>query len=128
MEILKIIGLIHNIEMYQRIHNHAWRKYKSKIQNKKADEIRNYLIEEINQNILTSKKHKKSCDVLNYIHHLLIVVSTITGCISISVFDSSVRIPIGIMSSATGLKICVRTARIKRYKSIIKKRKKHMIK
>ena len=128
MEILKIIGLIDNIETYLRIYNHAWRKYKSKIQNKKVDEIRNYLIEEINQNILMSKKHKKSCEVLNYIHHLLIVVSTITGCISISAFASSVRIPIGITSSATGLKICVRTAGIKRYKSIIKKRKKHMIK
>ena len=75
MEILKIIGLIDNIETYQRIHNHAWRKHKSKIQNKKVDEMRNYLIEEINQNILMSKKHKKSCEVLNYIHHLLIVVS-----------------------------------------------------
>ena len=70
-----------------------------------------------------SKKYKK---VLNYIDHSLIVISTITGCVSISAFASLVGIPIGIMSSATAWKICVIIARIKKYKSIIKKkRKKH---
>ena len=38
---------------------------------KNIDETRNYLIEEINQNELMSKKHKKVCRVLNYIDHLL---------------------------------------------------------
>ena len=33
----------------------------------KIDEIRNYLIEEINRNELMSKKYKKVCRVLNYI-------------------------------------------------------------
>ena len=46
---------------------------------KKIDEIRNYLIEEINQNELMSKKHKKVCRVLNYTDHSIIVNSTITG-------------------------------------------------
>ena len=45
---------------------------------KKIDEIRKHLIEEINQNELMSKKHKKNCRVLNYIEHSLIVTSTIT--------------------------------------------------
>ena len=44
---------------------------------KKIDEIRNYLIEEINRHELMSKKHKKVCRVFNYIDHLLIVISTI---------------------------------------------------
>ena len=93
---------------------------------KKIDEIRNYLIEEINQNELMSKKHKKVCGVLNYIEHSLIVISTITGCVSISAFVSLVCIPIGIMSSAIGLKMCAIAAGIKRYDSIIKKKtKKH---
>ena len=35
---------------------------------KKIDEIRNYLIEEINGNELMSKKHKV-CRVFNYIDH-----------------------------------------------------------
>ena len=50
---------------------------------KKTDEIRNYLIEEINRNELMSKKHKKVCRVFNCIDHSLIVISTMTGCFSI---------------------------------------------
>ena len=46
---------------------------------KNLDEIRNYLIEEISQNKSMSKKHKKVCRVLNYIDHLLILISLITG-------------------------------------------------
>ena len=61
---------------------------------KNMDETRNYLIEEINQNELMSKKHKKVCRVLNYTEHLLIVISTITGWVSISAFASLVSIPI----------------------------------
>ena len=87
---------------------------------KKTDEIRNYLIEEI-----ISKKHKKFCRVLNYIPPLLIVISRITWCVSISTFVSLVAIPIGIISSVIGSKICVITSAIKRFKSIIKKKKKH---
>ena len=51
-----------------------------------------------------SKKHKKVCRVLNYIDNLLIVTSTITGCASFSAFAFLVGIPIGIKSSAIGLK------------------------
>ena len=55
---------------------------------KKIDEKIHYLIEEINQNKLLSKKHKKICRFLNYVDHSLIVIFTITGCVSISVFAS----------------------------------------
>ena len=71
-----------------------------------------------------SKKHQKVCRVLNYIDHLLVVTSTITGCISISAFASLVGIPIGIMSSRIRLKICVITAGIKRYNSNRKEKEK----
>ena len=64
---------------------------------KNIDKKRNYFLEEIEQNKLTSKKHKKVCTMLYYIEHFLILASTITGCISIC-------IPIGIMSSAIELK------------------------
>ena len=70
------------------------------------------------------KKNEKICATLNYIEHFLILAFTITGCVSISVFASSIRFPIGITSSASGLKICEITARIKKYNSIIKKKKK----
>ena len=74
-----------------------------------------------------NKKHKKVCRVLNYIEHSL-TVSTITGCISISTFASLVGIPIGITSSTIGLRICVITIGIKKYKSVIKKKRRGMIK
>ena len=91
----------------------------------KIGKIRNYLIEEINRNKLMSKKHKV-CRILNYIDHLVITISAITGCVSISAFTSLVGITIGVISSAIRLKICVITSEIKRKKSIIKKkRKKH---
>ena len=44
----------------------------------------------------------------------------ITGIISVSVFASLIGIPIGITSSAIGLKVCTIGARIKTFKSIIK--------
>ena len=55
------------------------------------------------------KKHKKVCKVLNYIDHILIGTSTITGCVSISTFSPLVGIPVGIASSTIGLKTCVIT-------------------
>ena len=90
---------------------------------KNINETRNYFLEEIEQNELMSRKHKKVCTTLNYIEHFLILASTITGCVSISAFASLIGIPIGITSSAIGLKICAITAGIKKYKSIIKKKK-----
>ena len=77
-----------------------------KLRLKNLDETRNYFLEEIEQNQLMSKKHKKVCTTLNYIEHFLILESTITGCVSISFFVSLIGIPIGIMISAIILKIC----------------------
>ena len=61
---------------------------------------------------------------LNYIEHFLILASIISGCISISFFASLIGIPIGITRFAIGLKTCAITVGIKKYKSIIKKKKK----
>ena len=82
-------------------------RYNIKKSIKKPEEIRNYLLREKNQNELMSKKHRKACRVLHYIQHLLIVISTIAGCVSNSGFTSLVGIPIGITSSEIGLKLCV---------------------
>ena len=49
---------------------------------------------------------------MDYAEHLLILVSTVTGCVFISAFDSLVGIRIGIASSVVGLKICIITAGI----------------
>ena len=39
---------------------------------------------DIDQSDLMSRKHKKVCTTLNYIEHIIVLVSTITGHISIS--------------------------------------------
>ena len=85
---------------------------------KNIDETQNCLIEKINQSELMSKKHKK---VVNCIEHLLILISTVTVYISIYTFASLVDIPVGIKSSAIGLKASVITAEVrKRKKSMVK--------
>ena len=61
---------------------------------------------------------------VDYIEHFLILEFALTGYISISAFASLLGIPIGIASSATGLKFFAVVAGIKKCKSIIKKKKK----
>ena len=60
---------------------------------------------------------------LNYIEHLFIFGLVVVGCVPYASFTSLVRIPIGNASSAVELKACVVTEGIKKYKSLIKKRK-----
>ena len=57
-----------------------------------------------------SEKSKKTCKYLNYVEHLLILVSTVSGCVSISAFASLVCVPVSITSSVVGIKICAITA------------------
>ena len=52
-----------------------------------------------------SKKHKKVRRALNYFDHFLVFVSAVRNCISTSAFASLVDVPVGIASSAVGLKI-----------------------
>ena len=71
-----------------------------------------------------SKKHQEVFKVLNYIYHLIVLVSTVTGCVAIPAFASLFDVPVSNVNATIGLKICVITAGIKKYKSIIKKKKK----
>ena len=69
-----------------------------------------------------SNKQKNVSTNLNYIVHVLILASSVTGCISISFFALSVRIPIGNTSSTPGLNVPALTSVTKMYKSIINKK------
>ena len=81
---------------------------------------------EVNQNELMRKKHKKVSRVLNCVEHVHILISTVTGYVSISTFAYLVSNPIGITSSAIGLRVYIITVGIEKYKLIInKKNKKH---
>ena len=61
-----------------------------------------------------SKKYKNVYRTLHYIEHLLILISTVTGCVPVSAFASLVGIPVGITSSVIGWKNWVIIARIKK--------------
>ena len=71
-----------------------------------------------------SEKYKKKSNYLIYVQHFLILVSTVTGCVSTSAFASLVCVVVGITSSGAGIINCAVTAGIKKYKSTISKKKK----
>ena len=74
-----------------------------------------------------NKKHKKVCTTLNCIENFLNLaskMSCVSGCVSISAFNFFDWYPIGITSSAIGLKFCAIAAGIRKSKSIINKKKK----
>ena len=85
----------------------------------KIDDPRKYFLEEINHNQFVSK------ETFNYIEHLLILTSTVTGCISIFAFSYLVDIAAEITSSAIELQISVSKTGIKKFKSIIKRKRKN---
>ena len=91
---------------------------------RKIDETRDYVLDEIKHNNLISEIYKKTCKYLSYVEHLLILASTVTGCVSISAFASLVCMPVGITSSVVQINICVLISGIKTCNSIIKKKKK----
>ena len=82
---------------------------------RKIDERKNYLLDEINHDLM-SQKYRKTGKYLNYVEHLLILALTVTDRVSISAFASLVAISVGIASSAVGITIFAITAGIKNYK------------
>ena len=46
--------------------------------------LKNHFTEDIKQNEIINKKHKKICKILNYTEYLLIPASTVIECASIS--------------------------------------------
>ena len=54
------------------------------------------IFDEIKRNDLMSQKYRKQCKYLNYVEHLIILVSTVTCCVSISSFGSLVCVPVGL--------------------------------
>ena len=61
-----------------------------------------------------TKKQKEVSTILNYSEHYLILVFSITECISNFTFVSLVGIPIGSASSEIGLKFNSKTATTKK--------------
>ena len=60
-----------------------------------GEKTKKFFIEEIKQNELIRKKHKKVYKILDYTEHLLILASKVIGCVSVSALASLVGIPLG---------------------------------
>ena len=73
---------------------------------RKINETKIYFLAKITLKDLISKKHNKLCLLLNYIEQSLVLVSAITGFVSVSAFISLIVIPVGIGSSVLGVEIC----------------------
>ena len=74
---------------------------------------------------MKSVKRHISIFVRNYVEHLLIRAFNTHWLCSISAFALLVCVPVGIASSVVEIKISAIIVGIKKYKSIIKKKKKH---
>ena len=70
------------------------------------------------------EKYKMTCNYFNCVEHFHILAWIIASCVSTSAFASLFCVPVGITSSPVGIKLCAITARIKKYKPIIKKKRK----
>ena len=90
---------------------------------KNIEKTRNYFVEVIEQNEFSSEKHNKICTTLNYIEHFLILASLVTKRISISAFAFLVGISIGSLKNLWN-----NCSNFKKYKSIIKEKRRTLIK
>ena len=97
-----------------------------KIRIDKITETEDYFYHEINQRKSCSKKLSKYGAVFDYIDQVLIVLSATSGGVSIILFTSIVRAPVGIASAGLTLFFCLTTGRVKKLMNITrKKNKKH---
>ena len=71
-----------------------------------------HLLEERKHNELMNGKHKKVCMSLGYFEHFVVLISAVTGCVSVSAFALLVGILFGFASFAVVLNISAITAGI----------------
>ena len=86
--------------------------------------IENYFHEEINQRKSCSKKLSKYVAAFYYIDKILIVLSAITGGVSICSFASVVGAPVGIVSASFTLIFSLTTGIVKKILSTTRNKKK----
>ena len=86
--------------------------------------IENYFYQEINQRKSCSKKLSKYVAVFDYIDKILIVLSAITGGVSICSFASVVGAPVGIVSASFTLIFSLTTGIVKKILSTTRNKKK----
>ena len=75
-----------------------------------------------------SEKCKEKCKYLNYVEHVLIVIWTVTVCVSVSAFALLVCVLVGSTSSAIWTKNLHSLQELKCISQLSKKRRRSMIK
>ena len=100
----------------------------TKIRLNKITENENYFHEEINQRKSCSKKLSKYVAAFDYIDKILIVLSAITGGVSICLFTSVVGAAVGIASASFALIFSLTIGIVKKLLNIRRKKKKKLIK
>ena len=90
---------------------------------KNIDETRNYFLKKLIKITWRVKTKKTFVQLLIILSTFLFELLQLLDVFQFLLFFSLIVIPRGITRSAIGLKICTTTAGIKKYKSIIKKKK-----
>ena len=92
----------------------------------KINEIKDCFIAEIKEREVMSKNLSKYNASFEYFHKSLIVLSVLTGIISIASFATVIGGPVGIMSASCSLIFSITTGFVKKFlKTIRNKKKKH---
>ena len=81
----------------------------------KINEIKDFLIAEIKEWEILSKRLSKYINCFYYFDKLLIVLSITTGSVSIATFATVIRTPVGIVSASFSLVFSIFTVLIKNY-------------
>ena len=92
----------------------------------KINEIKDYFVAEIKERELISKRRSKYIASFEYFDKSLIVLSVTTGSISIALFGTVIRAPVGIASASFSLAFLTSTGIIKKLiKTARNKKRKH---
>ena len=93
---------------------------------KRINEIKDYFIAEIRERELMSKNLSKYIASFDYLDKSLIILSVVTGSISVATFATAIGAPVGIMSASCSLAFSITTGFVKKFlKTIRNKKKKH---
>ena len=107
----KYISILEEYKYFRIYQINVLEKASLEFRLRKANEARNSFLDEI-KNDLMSEKDKNTCTYLNYVEHLLLLASTVTGCVSIDAF-----VPLIITSSVVRIKNCAIIVGNKKYGS-----------
>ena len=92
----------------------------------KVNEIKDYFIAEIKERELMSKNLSKYIASFDHLDKSLIVLSVVTGSISIASFATAIGLPARIISASCSLEFSITTGFVKKFlKTIRNKKKKH---